>query len=135
LEPITDLYEKAVVKMLYLLGQFYRIEITEAMTQVWTKTLKNLTPVQIEQGFEKYISGEECEFPPKPGQIIQASGWRWTPPASEEKHIMFHEDPKKCPRCKTLLEIGEQCLVLADGMHHPLCEWDKPIAKPIRRVW
>lgn len=69
----------AIGKMLYMMAQLYRIDITAELSRLWHESLTVLSVEQIEQGFRKYVSGENCDFPPKPGSIIAASGYRDEP--------------------------------------------------------
>lgn len=61
------------------MAQLYRIEVTAEMTNLWSESLKMLEPPQIESGFRNYVSGDMCDFPPKPGSIKAASGYRDEP--------------------------------------------------------
>lgn len=65
----------AVAEMLYMTVQLYRIELTEQVAAFWQEALEELTPEEVRKGFLKYTKSDRCQFPPKPGDIIEKSGW------------------------------------------------------------
>jgi hypothetical protein len=71
--------------MLDLMAQIYRINLSPEFTELYFSTLGNLSAEQIQEGFKKHVSGENCQFPPKPGDIIAASGYRYEPEDALER--------------------------------------------------
>jgi len=94
--------------------QLYRIELTEQVAAFWQEALQQLTPDEVRQGFLKYTQSDRCQFPPKPGDIIEKSGW--------VKPFVDMRD-QEAAREKAYLERHWQ----GDTDPHLLCECGHPL--------
>lgn len=84
-------WAKAAGVAVLVISEQYRLELTEAFSQMWKRALSVLTPKQIEEGLANYMATADNNFPPIPGQIIAAA-----PPATDRPRPVV--DPN-CPTC------------------------------------